>query len=213
MIANIANIQMNTREQLIKHLEEGTKMLQIPGVKGAFEKIDRADFVDPNYREEAYEDYPLPIGFGQTISQPTTVAFVLQLLNIKPNHKILDVGSGSGYTTALLASIADKGEVLGIEIISELAEMGRENLAKYKFQNAKIECRDARAEDLNNHGNFDRILVNASAEEIPKNLIEILKPGGIMVIPIKRSVFKISSRGDRGVESAEYPGFAFVPLR
>ena len=113
---------MNTKEQLIRHLEE-TKVLQTLGIKKTFEKIDRVDFVNTNYKNEAYEDYPLPIGFGQTISQPTTVAFMLELIDLKPDHKVLDIGSGSGYTTALIAHLVPNGEVLGLEIIPELARM------------------------------------------------------------------------------------------
>lgn len=200
---------MNTKEQLIKHLEENTKVLQTPEVKKAFAEVDRAGFVPEELRGETYEDYPLPIGFGQTISQPTTVAFMLELLDIKPDSRVLDVGSGSGYTTALLAALAPKGEILGIEIIPDLAKMGKENLAKYNFTNAKIECNDGKSIT----GKFDRILVNAAAEEIPQNLIEILKPEGIMVIPVKQSIFKIIKKENGKIEEFEYPGFAFVPLQ
>lgn len=202
---------MNTKEQLIKHLEEKTKVLKTSKIKAAFEKIDRANFVLPKYIDEAYEDYPLPIGFGQTISQPTTVAFMLELLEVEMNSKILDVGSGSGYATALLATLAPEGKVLGIEIIPELAEMGEVNLEKYNFKNAKIEYSDSRQFEKNLK-EFDRILVSAAADEIPKNFMEILKPEGIMVIPIKHSVFKIIKKKD-SAETIEYPGFSFVPLQ
>jgi len=204
---------MNTKEQLIKHLEENTRVLQTPKIKKAFEKIDRVDFVPEHYKEEAYEDYPLPIGFGQTISQPTTVAFMLELLNPEFNNKILDVGSGSGYTTALLAKLAPKGEILGIEIIPELAEMGKGNLTKYNFPNAKIECRDSKSFGKSEKEKIDRVMVNAAAKKIPKNLIDILKPGGVMIIPIKQSVFKIIKKENGKYEYAEYPGFAFVELK
>jgi len=204
---------MNTREQLIEHLSQNTGVLRTPQVKRAFEKTDRRDFVPRDYREEAYEDYPLPIGLGQTISQPTTVVFMLELLDPRRDSRILDVGSGSGYTTALLATVADKGEVFGFEIVPELAEMGKTNLVKYKFSNAKIECGDGKSALASGSKKFDRILVNAAAEEIPKNLIEILKPGGIMVIPIGRSIFKVYKKESGEIELSEYPGFAFVPLK
>jgi len=204
---------MNTKEQLIEYLEKDTKVLRISEVKRAFKKIDRVDFVLESYKEEAYEDYPLPIGFGQTISQPTTVVFMLELLNLKPNSKVLDVGSGSGYTTALLATIVSGSDVLGLEIVPELAEMGKRNLAKYNFPNAKIECNDGRFFFTGNSQKFDRILVNAAAEEIPENLLEILKPEGIMVIPIRHSLFQVHKKGNGKVEFTEYPGFAFVELK
>lgn len=203
---------MNTKEQLIEHLENNTRVLQTPKIKEAFDRIDRINFVPESYKEEAYEDYPLPIGFGQTISQPTTVAFMLELLDLRPNHQVLDVGSGSGYTAALLAAIVHKGSVLSLEIIPELAEMGKINLAKYNFSNAKIKCSNGRLLPLN-IGKFDRILVNAAGEDIPENLIEILKPGGIMVIPIKQSVIKVIKKGNSKIELTEYPGFAFVELK
>jgi len=204
---------MNTNEQLIEHLSKNTRVLQTNKIRDAFKKIDRIDFVPEGQKEEAYEDHPLPIGFGQTISQPTTVVFLLELLDLKPDSRVLDVGSGSGYTTALLASIVSKGEVLGIEIIPELAEMGKTNLAKYNFPNAKIERQDGRSIPTSGSSEFDRILVNAAGEKIPENLLEILKPGGIMVIPIKQSVIKVHKKESDKIELTEYPGFAFVPLK
>lgn len=204
---------MNTKRQLIEHLEKNRKVLQTPKIKEAFGEIDRADFVDFDYKNKAYEDYPLSIGFGQTISQPTTVAFMIELLDLKSDNKVLDVGSGSGYSTALLATIAYEGDTLGVEILPELVERGKTNLAKYNFSNARIECYDGRLIFAENSQKFNRILVNASAEKIPENLVELLKPEGIMVIPIKQSIFRIHKKENGEIESVEYPGFAFVPLR
>lgn len=204
---------MNTKRQLTEHLEENTKVLRTSEIKKAFEKIDRVDFVPEDYKEEAYEDYPLPIGFEQTISQPTTVAFMLELLDVKPNSQVLDVGSGSGYTTALMAVVAAKGSVLGLEIIPELAQMGKINIAKYKFPNAKIEYNDGNSILTADVKKFDRILVSAAAKEIPQNLLDILKPGGIMVIPVGRSLFKIIKKENGENDISEYPGFAFVELK
>lgn len=203
---------MNTKEQLIKHLEENTKVLKTIQIKKAFEKVDRADFVPENLKEEVYEDYPLPIGFGQTISQPTTVAFMLELLGLRPSNRVLDVGSGSGYTTALLASLVPDGEVTGIEIIPELAEIGKNNLAKYNFSNAEIKYGNGKLSTSKNE-KYDRILVNAAAKEIPENLVRFLKPEGIMVIPVRQSIFKIYKNQNNEIGLAEYPGFAFVPLQ
>src|SRR3989344_6098145 len=106
--------------------------LKTPSIIKAFQKVDRADFVLPEYRGAAHQDHPLPIGFGQTISQPATVAMMLEWLEPKKGQKILDIGCGSGWTTALLSSIVGKkGKVIGIERISELAEMAKKNLIKY----------------------------------------------------------------------------------
>ena len=124
---------MKSKEELLFHLEEATGVLKSPSLKKAYLQIDRKDFVLPKYEDEAYEDHPLPIGYGQTISQPTTVFFMLELLSAKLGDHILDVGSGSGWTTALLGSIVGKkGGVVGVDIVSELVEYGRNNLKKYK---------------------------------------------------------------------------------
>lgn len=203
---------MNTKEQLIKHLEENTRVLRTPEIKNAFKQIDRLDFVNPQYKDEAYEDYPLPIGFGQTISQPTTVAFMLELLDVKPENKILDIGSGSGFTTALLAKLAPRGEVQGIELIPELAEMGKKNLSKYKLHNARIDQGDFR-QVISKNKKFDRILVSAASDEMPEGLIDSLAERGVLVIPIKNSIIKIRKNKTGDIESSEYPGFSFVELK
>ena len=203
---------MNDRQDLIKHLSLGTRVLGNERVRKAFEEIDRADFVADDYKCEAYEDYPLPIGAGQTISQPTTVALMFELLEPKGGDKILDVGSGSGWTTALLAHIVgERGKVIGVEIIPRLAEFGRKNLGKYQLTNARIENALEGTIGWPDERPYDRILVSASAEELPAGLLEQLKEGGILVMPIGGSVWKIKKLKS-GFESKEYPGFAFVPL-
>ena len=133
-----------TREELIEHLQSGTRVLKTPRIRAAFEAVDRADFVTSGYLPEAYEDYPLPIGAGQTISQPSTVAFMLELLEPAEGQNILDIGCGSGWTTALLAHVAGgKGSVLGLERIPELVAFGGENLSKYGFPQETIHPTDA----------------------------------------------------------------------
>jgi len=180
----------------------------------AFRNIDRKDFVPEEYLDQACGDYPLPIGFGQTISQPSTVAFMFELLNPKEGDKVLDVGSGSGWTTALLADIVgEKGRVFGVELVLELVELGRKNLSKYdKYLNAQIYLAGKHL-GLPGKAPFDRILVSASGEEIPEELIKQLKVGGVMVVPVLNSVWKIKRVSESGVEKEEYPGFVFVPLK
>ncbi len=130
---------MRSNKELVEHLIK-RGVLKTPKIIEAFKKIDRKDFVKEEFLEEAYFDTPLPIGFGQTISQPYTVAFMLELLEPKEGDTVLDIGSGSGWTTALLAYIVgNKGKVIGVERIKELVEFGKKNLAKYKFKNAHIE--------------------------------------------------------------------------
>ncbi len=176
----------------------------------AFRNVDRADFVADRRAFDIYEDYPLVIGHGQTISQPRTVAMMLEMLSPQEGDKILDIGSGSGWTTALLAYIAgESGSVTGVERVGELVSFGSSNLKKYEMKNAKI--LQAGDELGIVGGKFERILVSAAADELPAELIEQLEVGGKLVIPIKNSVFEIVKK-DEGFDANEHYGFAFVPL-
>ncbi|MBP6914401.1 protein-L-isoaspartate O-methyltransferase [Candidatus Parcubacteria bacterium] len=171
-------------------------------------KVDRKDFVLKEYESEAYEDYPLPIGFGQTISQPSTVYFMLKLLNPQKGEKILDLGSGSGWTTALLREAVGKtGKVFGVEKIPELVELGRKNISKYNFNNVQI-LQAEKLLGLPQEAPFDKILVSASAKEIPQELVSQLKDKGIMVIPVENDILRI----EKGGRIEKYEGFVFVPL-
>ena len=177
-----------------------------------FKKINRVDFVREGYQAEADENYPLPIGFGQTISQPFTVVFMLKLLELRKGDKVLDIGSGSGWTTALLANLVEEtGKVFGVEIIPELVEFGRRNLAKYNFPNAEIVQAGAEL-GLPSEAPFDRILVSAAAEEIPDTLLRQLKAPGILVLPVKNTIIQIKKDAAGRISQREFPGFVFVPL-
>ncbi|MBD3300155.1 MAG: protein-L-isoaspartate(D-aspartate) O-methyltransferase [Candidatus Moranbacteria bacterium] len=201
---------MRNNKELIKNvIEKG--YLKSDRIIKAFYEIDRIDFVSDEYKDKAYYDTALPIGFGQTISQPSTVAFMLELLEPEREMKILDLGSGSGYTTALLAKIAGKkGEVIGIERIKGLVERAKENLAKYDFKNLKIKLSEKRL-GLPKQ-TFDRILVSAAAEEIPNELFDQLKKNAKLVIPIKDSIYLIEKDKREKISTEEYYGFSFVPL-
>lgn len=201
---------MTSNNNLIAHLIN-SGALHSSNITEAFENIDRVDFVLDPTASDIYGDYPLPIGYGQTISQPTTVAMMLEMLSPREGDKILDIGTGSGWTTALLGFIAgEKGSVTGVERVSELVEYGNRNLQKYNFKNVKI---IQAGDELGIVGEkFDRILVSAAANEFPSELTEQLKVGGKLVIPVQNSIYEVTKKEDGKLEGVEHYGFTFVPL-
>lgn len=188
------------------------KVLKSRPIIEAFEKVDRADFVPDMFKESAYVDAPLGIGENQTISQPTTVAFMLEHLSPQKGEKILDIGSGSGWTTAILCHIVgEEGNVLGLERIDSLVELGKFNLARY--------CPDERCkiqkagEKLGVPGEkFDKILVSAAAEALPEELIQQLNIGGKLVIPVQNSIEVVTRTSEDAYQRESIYGFVFVPL-
>jgi len=186
-------------------------VLRTPELVEAFRKIDRKAFVPEGFGETIYVDAPLPIGEGQTISQPSTVAFMLELLGAKKGDRVLDIGSGSGWTAALLGTIVGpEGEVTGLERQKALVERGRSNIAPFGFENVRIE---AAGDTLGKPGEtFDRILVSASAPEIPRQLFTQLKSGGVLVIPVQNSIYRFTKLSGSEIRQEEFPGFVFVPL-
>jgi protein-L-isoaspartate(D-aspartate) O-methyltransferase len=136
---------------------------------------------------------------------------MLELLNPQLGERVLDIGSGSGWTSALLGElVGSKGKVYGVEIIPELVEFGKENIKKFDLSN--VEILQAKELGLPEQGPFDKILVSASAEELPKELIDQLKMKGVIVLPIKESIWKITKISEDRIEKEEHPGFVFVPL-
>lgn len=200
--------------QLVKDLIN-SGYLKTPAVIDAFQKIDRIDFVPEELKEEAYANAPLPIGHGQTISQPLTVAFMLEHLQPEPGNKILEIGAGSGWQTALLANIVgENGKIFALELIPELEAMGRKNVSKYNFVQKKIanfSCRNA-LNGLAEEAPFDRIISAASSQEIPIVWKEQLKIGGRMVVPVRDSVYLVIKKGENQFEGDVFPGFVFVPF-
>lgn len=200
---------MDSRHTLSLYLQkEG--VLTSPLLIRSFETVDRKDFVPYALQEEAYEDYPLAIGEGQTISQPYTVAFMLELLALEESDRVLDIGCGSGWTTALLASAVREGSVTALERIPSLVHLAERNLAKYRFDNIELR-RAGTVLGLPGH-TFDKILVSAAARELPFELVRQLRPGGIMVIPVENSISVVHKLEGERFSRKDFYGFTFVPL-
>lgn len=200
--------------KLVNNLIQGG-YLKSDLIIGAFSEIDRIEFVPKELELRAEEDIAFPIGHGQTISQPMTVAFMLELLQPEKGNKILDVGSGSGWTTALLSHIiGNDGMVIALERIEKLKEFGEKNTDKYgyvKKGTARFYNSDG-SEGFLREAPYDRILVSAAAEKIPEELKKQLKIGGRMIIPIENSVVLVEKKSEIDFDEKEYPGFMFVPL-
>jgi len=187
----------------------------------AFRTIRRRDFLPgnlPNKDMLAEYNEAISIGFAQTISQPAVVAFMFELLDPLPGQKILDIGYGSGWTTALLARIVTEngaaGKVVAIERIEELAKFGKNNISKYNFINRRVvKC-------IFGDGSrgfwplapFDRILASAAATAIPRTWIKQLKVGGKIVAPVENAIVKITKNNQTTTTEERYEGFDFVPL-
>jgi protein-L-isoaspartate(D-aspartate) O-methyltransferase len=192
--------------------------LKTPKIIEAFKKIKREDFLPEEMKNLADVNEALPIGFSQTISQPLTVAFMLELLQPKPGDKILDIGAGSGWTTALLSFIVRQkngGKVIAIEIIKELKEFGEKNVDKYGFIEdgvVKYVLGDG-SKGFKIDSSYDKILVSASSlSGVPEELKNQLRIGGRLVLPIKDSIWLYIKKSDNEFQKKEYPGFVFVPL-
>ena len=161
----------------------------------------------------AYEDHALGIGYGATISQPTTVAFMLEKLAAAPGEKVLDIGAGSGWTTALLAQIVgEKGTVYGVEIVPALVAFGSHNLSKYMITNATI-VQATQNLGLQTKAPFSKILVSASIRQVPSELMAQLGMGGTLVIPVGEALWQVKKISVTQSTANKYPGFVFVPLQ
>lgn len=183
-------------------------------VDAAMQAIDRRDFLPRRYRRQAAVDAPLPIGLDQTNSQPRTVAAMLRLLDVRPGQRILDVGSGSGWTTALLAQLTGTaGRVIGVELESKLARWGAENLARYGFPHASIVPSIPAVLGWPDEAPYDRILVSAAPRSLPQELVEQLGPHGVLVLPVGNTMTRVEVRPDAEPQITQHGSYAFVPLR
>jgi len=182
-----------------------------PRVLSALSKVERNRFVPEEYLNSAYSDQPLPIGEGQTISQPYIVALMTELLELKGDEKVLEIGTGSGYQAAILAELAK--EVYSIEIIESLASMAKNRLLELGYQNIKVKAGDGYL-GWPEVAPFDAIIITAAPDHVPKPLIEQLKEGGRMVVPVgtyTQELKKIVKRSGK-IETTDVIPVVFVPM-
>lgn len=186
-----------------------------PEVLAAMRRVPRHEFVAAPQREQAYSDKPLPIGHGQTISQPYIVAYMTEVLELESGDKVLEIGTGSGYQAAVLAEITD--QVYTIEIIEELAEQASDRLQRLGYTQVLAEQGDGYY-GLEEHAPFDAIIVTAAAGHMPPQLLRQLEPGGRMVIPIGgvyevQSLMLVRKTAEGEVRTERLMPVRFVPFR
>ncbi|MEI7735442.1 MAG: protein-L-isoaspartate(D-aspartate) O-methyltransferase [Ferruginibacter sp.] len=199
------------RKKLIEILRE--KGITDAAVLEAINNIPRHFFLDSAFDEIAYEDRAFPIGDGQTISQPYTVAYQSQLLQVKPFDKILEIGTGSIYQASVLAEMG--ANVFTIERQKNLFEKTKQFFFKSKYPNLKFFYGDG-FEGLPTYGPFDKVIITAAAPFIPPKLIEQLKPGGKMVVPVdegdQQRMLRLTKNADGSYNEESFENFSFVPM-
>ena len=182
----------------------------------AFLDVRRELFVDPDYYYNSYNDRALPIGLGQTISQPSTVMLMLQLLGVSPGQIVLEIGTGSGYNAALLSRLTEpKGMVVTIERHSKLVKLAKKNLINNNFQEVLVINGDGK-DGYEKLAPFDRIVITAASDRVPQNLKDQLNVGGFIVAPIGKTngcdMLKIEKISDKNFKISSHGTFSFVPL-
>lgn len=183
-------------------------------VREAMSQVARHMFVDPELMDEAYDNYPLPIGYDQTISQPYMVAIMTDLLEPKPHHRVLEIGCGSGYQAAILSLLVK--QVISLEIVGPLAQSARERLARLGYHNVEVIEADGQF-GWEQQAPYDGIIVTAAPEEIPQPLIDQLAPGGHLIIPVgarymAQELLDIHKVTENEVITKGVLGVSFVPL-
>jgi protein-L-isoaspartate(D-aspartate) O-methyltransferase len=179
----------------------------------AMDEVPREHFVETANADSAYADHAMPIACGQTISQPYVVAYMTEQLDVRPNHRVLEVGTGSGYQAAVLSRLAR--EVVSIERYRTLAETARSRLATLGYSNVEVRHGDGLA-GVPEHAPYDRIIVTAAAETIPDALVTQLADGGAMILPLGphggvQRLVKVT-KGEGGLKQEDLIGVRFVPL-
>jgi protein-L-isoaspartate(D-aspartate) O-methyltransferase len=198
------------RDAMVRKQIEG-RGVKDPATLSAMGAVPRHEFVPTRIQHAAYEDYPLPIGLDQTISQPYIVAFMTEALMLKPGDRVLEIGTGSGYQAAVLAEIVD--DVFSIEILCELEERARKDLDRLGYGAVKTKCGDG-YQGWPEHAPFDAVIVTAAPDHVPQPLIDQLEVGGRMVIPVGSQYQELVrfTRTDAGVKRERLLGVRFVPM-
>jgi len=203
-----ANYDPMVREQIESRGITDTRVLAAMG------KVPRHEFVPEHLADAAYEYHPLPIGYSQTISQPYIVALMTELLKIQPGAKVLEVGAGSGYQAAVLAEVG--AQVYSVEIIEPLARASAELLQRLGYSSVQVKQGDGYL-GWPEHAPYDGIIVTAAADHVPPPLVEQLKPGGRLVIPVgdgqeRQSLLLVEKSADGSVTTHDVAPVMFVPL-
>jgi len=202
------------RDQLIEFWRENFDFTEEEII--AFTKVKRENFVADNIKNYAYEDTPLPLTRGKTISQPTTVMIMTSALEINPGEKLFEVGTGSGYQAALLSKlVGDSGRVITTEVVPELVEFSRANFDKAEIKNIEVhECDGSKG--MKDESPFDRIIITAACRDFPQALINQLKIGGLIIAPVGNKEEQTMIRGrklENGRLELEFLGpFLFTPM-
>lgn len=201
------------RDELINHMK-ATGFLTDSKVESAIKLVPRHYFVPDSLQDRAYENGPLPIMNGQTISQPSVVARMTEWLDVKNGQKILEIGSGSGWQCAILAKLVGEGQVFTVERHENLSNFARKNLEKSEIKNAQIINGDGRL-GLPSKSPFDRIIITAACKEVPKTLLDQLAIDGMLIAPVGENIQSLillrkTTKGIVEVKNQE--GYVFVPL-
>jgi protein-L-isoaspartate(D-aspartate) O-methyltransferase len=201
------------RERMVREQIEG-RGIRSPGLLRAMCATPRHLFVPSRFRSDAYGDYPLPIGFGATISQPYVVALMTELLEPAKRHKVLEIGTGSGYQAAVLAQLVNR--VYTVEIVPELAETARRTLNSLGYSNVFVRQGDG-YEGWPEQAPFDRIVVTAAPPEVPEALIRQLATGGRLVAPVGsgwlQQLVVIDRKPDGTLHRSAGPPVLFLPMK
>jgi protein-L-isoaspartate(D-aspartate) O-methyltransferase len=221
-LATQADDYAAARQHLLSEIEQDVRETSLyldkealdPRVMAVIGRIPRHEFVPANQRSNAYRNRPLPIGHGQTISQPYIVALMTDLVEPQPDHRVLEIGTGSGYQAAVLAELT--GHVYSMEIIEPLGEQASGRLVQLGYDNVSVRIGDGYY-GWEEHAPFDTIVVTAAASHVPPPLIEQLKPGGRMVIPVgsrflTQQLVLIEKQPDGQLITTQLLPVRFVPL-